>query len=493
MMYEMKPSNWIEKGVWGLLIVLNALFLYYWVVLAANYCMHYDDVHFLWKMREYSILEYMLEMYMTRGGNFVSYGLNGIIFTISNWVGAYRFLAIIFYMLGIVMTWGAFCETPWIKNGGWKGWLGIITLYNVYVLTSIDYAVFTWICAMEYYLFAPAVCLLLRYLFKETLNLGQWILLIGLAIFIAGNAVSISTVTFVVLFACGMYMWYKEGWNIRATWAKPQVRRLIGVTVLMLVCFAIVFVAPGNWSRMETVDDIQQPQSIMEYSAAIVKCMTMFLYMMAFYLPYHLIAVAMGVCAGLHYPIELHISRKKALVLAMVIAIAYLLVCVVPLAYLSNGFGIQRNYIQIGFFYILTFFAIGYIVANQTKGNVDKKDRWINVSIGVCTLFLIVLMLLNIRQDLPVARAYNKAHQEREAYLISLQEAGNAETIVVEPYPSTATPDAKYNVLKCIGKKTNMQTIYYESDTDVEPNEYEGHIRKLLGLDFDFILAEPKR
>lgn len=452
--------------------------------------MHFDDVHFLWKMREYSIFKYVREMYMSRGGNFVSYGLNGIIFTLSNRIGSYRFWAKIFYMLGICMTWLAFSDMSFIKKSGWRGWLGVITLYNVYILTSVDYAVFTWMCAMEYYLFAPALCMLIKYFAKESLNWSQWVIMMALAIFISGNAVSISTISFVVMFAYGMYLWYNERWNVCAAWAKPQVRRLIGVTVLMLVCFAIVFVAPGNWSRLEDGNDMQHPETIMEFGMAIVKCVVMFLYMMAFYLPYHLIAVAFGAWAGIHYPMELQISRKKALSVIVIVAIVYLLVCVVPLAYLSNGFGIQRNYIQIGFFYILTFYVLGYLITCQSKfGN----KKCISVLTYTCTIFLIVIMVLNIRQDLPVARAYNKAHQERESYLLSLQDAGNKETIVVVPYPSTHTTDAKYNVLRWIGKKSPMQAIYYESDTDVQPNEYEGHIRKLLKLDFDFVLAEPKK
>ena len=99
-------------------------------------------------------------------------------------------------------------------------------------------------------------------------------------------------------------------------------------------------------------------------------------------------------------------------------------------------------------------------------------------------------MGLNIHQDLPIARAYNKAHQDREAYLLQLQAEGNKETVIVEPFPSIHTPDAKYNVLKLLGKSTPMPAIYYESDTSIEPNEYEGHIRKLLNLDFDFVLEK---
>ena len=354
-----QETSLVEKSLLGLLLILNAFFLYYWVVLAANYCMHYDDVHFLWKMREYSIFEYVKEMYMTRGGNFVSYGLNGVLFTISNWIGGYRAWAMIFYVLGIAITWGAFRDTPWIKNSGWKGWLGIISLYNIYVLTSVDYAVFTWLCAMEYYLFAPVVCLIIRYLNQAILKWWQWILLVVSAIFIAGNAVSISTITFVILFAYGMYMWYKEGWNIKQTWKKPQIRRLLAITGLMLICFAIVYIAPGNWSRMEGEFDIEQPLNLKEFLRAIIVCAGMFLYLMVFYLPYHLIAVTLGAWAGCKYPISISISRRKALLLTLIIAISYILVCVIPLAYLSNGFQIQRNYTQIGFFYILTFFALG--------------------------------------------------------------------------------------------------------------------------------------
>ena len=488
-MKEQTKANWLEKSMIGLLLVLNALFLYYWIVLAANYCLHFDDAHFMWKMREYSIFEYVKEMYMTRGGNFVGYGLNGVIFSIANWVGDFHFWPIIFYVLGVIITWGTFRDMPFIKKSGYKGWLGILTLYNVYVLTSIDYAVFTWLCAMQYYLFAPILCLLVKYLSKETLNWKQWVLLIGSATFIAGNAVSISTVSFVVLFALGMWMWYKEGWDVKKTWAKQEVRRLLCITVLMLICFAVVYVAPGNWNRMEEVEDIQTPQSIMELGKAVVMCVGMFIYMMIFYLPYHLIAVALGAWAGSKHPMDMPIGRNTAIGLTILVCVAYLLVSVLPLAYLSNGFAIQRNYIQIGFFYVLMFFAIGYIWSSERK---QVCSNSILVSISVSAIFLSIIMCLNIRQDFPVARAYNKAHQDREAYLLELQEAGQEVTVVVAPYPSTQTPDAKYNVLKWMGKKTSMQAIYYESDTDVDPNEYEQHIRKLLKLDFDFVLAEQK-
>ena len=485
-----KNLSLFEKVIIGLLLLLNVLFLIYWIGLSVNYCLHFDDVDFLCHMRDYSIYQFVHEMYMTRGGNFITYGLDAIIFLISNWIGAYRFWPMIFYVIGIIITWEVFKNWSWISKSGFKGWLGVITLYNVYILTSIDYAVFTWICAAIYYLYAPLVCAILYFLHQEKLYWWQWILLLVASISIAGLSVSISTVTFVVLFVYGMYMWYKEGWDISNTWKKPQVRRLLCITVLMLICFAIVFVAPGNWDRMAEEFDIEQPQNLIEFLKAIAICAGMFLYMMVFYLPYHLIAAALGAWAGEKYPVSLPIGRNKTILLILLIFVIYLLISVVPLAYLSNGFQIQRNYIQIGFFYILTFFMVGYVWASYDN---QKNIKHVNSLLIICSLFLIVIMCLNIRQDLPVAHAYNIAHQERESYLLELQKKGNIETVEVTPYPSTHTSDSKHNVLKLIGKESPKQAIYYESDTGVKPNGYERHIRELYGLDFDFVLEEPKK
>lgn len=484
----------LEKVAIGLLVLLNVLFLIYWIGLSANYCMHFDDVHFMWKMREYSLPQFVHEMYMTRGGNFITYCLDAVMFIISNHIGVYRFWPMVFYVVGILITWGVFRNATWMKQNKWLGLLGVVTLYNLYILTSPDFAVFTWICAAVFFLYAPLMCALMYYLQKERLQWYQWIGLVVVAISIAGLSVSLSTVTFVIMFAFGMWMWYKEKWNVKNTWNNPKVKRLLGITVLMLALFTIVFLAPGNWARMENEADIEQPANLMEFAKAIAVCIAMFLYLMAFYLPYHLIAITLGAWAGSKYPMLLPMGRIKAIGITLAIAVAYLIVSVVPLAYLSNGFQIQRNYHPICFFYILTFFMLGYIWVSGAKKKVSTKvNVWAPISVSVCTIFLIVIMALNIRQDLPVARAYKLAHEERDAYLLDLQANGQHDTVTVAPYPEVCTPDVKYNVLKWLGKSTPMPAINYESDVDFEPNEYEYHIRKLYHLDFDFVLEDENR
>lgn len=481
---------WRNKSLFGrimfvLLVIVNVLFLFYWVALALNYSLHFDDAHFMWKMQEYSIFEYVREMYMTRGGNFAGYGMNGIIFTIANWLGCYQFWPIIFYIIGILMVVGS-------VRGLFSGlrqlelYLGVIALYNVYVLTSIDVAVFLWLCAMGYYLAGPAICLLIRYINTQRLQWWQWLIYILLVVLLSGQTVALTPMALLIMFCNGLYIWRNNQWKIASTWNNRIIRRLVFTAIIMLGLYGIMIAAPGNYLRMQGEFDINQPANLMEFFKACAVCIIMFFYFMAFYLPYQLLAVGLGGYIGSKHSLPFKIeSPKKGLIIVFCAFALYLVVAVMPLAYLSNGFQIQRNYTHISFFYMMMLFAVGYVMGQKFS----KVQHWTILS-AICVAFLCVIMCLNIHQDLPIAKAYHKAHQEREAYLLEKQTAGNTDTLYVAKYPSTHAPDAKYVILSILGKKSEPQAIYYEADTSTDPNEYESHIRHLLKLNFDFVLEK---
>lgn len=478
-----KGKSLFEHILFVLLAIVNALFLFYWVMLALNYSLHFDDVHFMWKMREYSIFEYVREMYMTRGGNFAGYGINGLIFTIANWLGCYQFWPIIFYIIGILMVVGS-------VRGLFSGlrqyelYLGAIALYNVYVLTSIDVAVFLWLCAMGYYLAGPAICLLIRYINTKRLQWWQWLIYPLLVILLSGQTVALTPMALLIMFCNGLYIWRNYQWKIAPTWNNHITKRLIYTAIIMLCFYGIMVAAPGNYLRMQGEFDIDQPANLVEFVKACCVCVGMFFYFMAFYLPYQLLAVGLGGYVGAKYKLPLKSkSFKRGILVTIGAFFLYVVIAVMPLAYLSNGFQIQRNYTHISFFYMVMLFVVGYMLGCK----LSKSKLWAVGSI-VCSIFLCAIMCLNIYQDLPIARAYSQAHKEREAYLLTLQEQGNKEIVYVQKFPSTHSQDAKHTILSWLGKPSATQAIYYESDTDIEPNEYESHIRHLYNLDFDFVL-----
>ena len=84
-----------------LLLGLNTLFLIYYVMLAVYFRPHYDDLHFLWKMREMSISEYVSDMYFSRSGRFVAYALNGVVFSAINYIQIYWIFPVFFWLIRV--------------------------------------------------------------------------------------------------------------------------------------------------------------------------------------------------------------------------------------------------------------------------------------------------------------------------------------------------------------------------------------------------------
>jgi hypothetical protein len=111
--------------------------------------------------------------------------------------------------------------------------------------------------------------------------------------------------------------------------------------------------------------------------------------------------------------------------------------------------------------------------------------------LGILTLM--VVMCVNIKQDTPSARLYGKAVDARIERLSELKEKGQTGTVEVEPLPIPYTEDVKHFVLSRLGKDTPKAVLYYISDTDTVPNEYEYHMKRVLNLDFDFVIAQDSK
>lgn len=472
----------LDKIILVGLIVLNALFCVYWCTLAIYSPLHYDDLHFLWKMREMSIFEYVKEMYYTRSGRFVGYALNGVKSVITDALGFHQMWAVFYYLLGLGICWLAVKD---VKVSVSK--MGLLTgmcfVYNLYILTNIDFPVFFWLCAMGYYLGLPMVCLLLKYLNQKTIKWWQTVIVIVVAIVLGGGNEAFTPIALLMMFVCGLYWWHSTEWKVRETWALPQVRRIVWVATLILVLLAIVVAAPGNYARMADTEQFKHPVGVLGWIKAMGEAVAMFFYFMAFYIPYYLIAFALAYYVGAKTNCNLPLSKPRLAVLMAAVFIIYLVISSLPNVFLYGGFGIQRSYTHIVFALLLTVLGIGFVMG--TERNLSTSGRASVVGLSV----LSVIMCVNIVKDTPRARAYGRAVDERIAHLSELRDAGQKETVVVEPLPVPYTEDAKHFVLGLLGKETERSVLYYISDTETDPNEYEYHMKKVLNLDFDFVLA----
>ena len=479
-MNTMKKTQ-LDKTILVCLLVLNTLFLIYWSILAYYSQLHYDDLHFLWKMREMSVFEYVKEMYYTRSGRFVGYAINGVVSNITDLLGIHQFWAILYYILGLSICWLVIKDFK-LNISRPTLFMGMCFVYNLYILTNIDFPVFFWHCAMSYYLFLPMACLLLKYLNMKKLNGWQWTALLIMAVLIGGGNEAFSPIVLLLMFVCGMYWWRSKGWKVKETWDVPQVRRIVWTAIFMLLLFAIVLIAPGNYERMSDTTQFVHPEGIVGWIMAISNAIIMFFYFMVFYIPYYSIAFSLAFYVGNKINLELPKSKMQLSVRIVFVFLVYLVVSALPNVYLYGGFGIQRSYTHIVFVFLLSVMAIGFILGINKKTIISG---W--CAVGGMAL-LSVIMCVNIIKDTPTARKYGKAVDERIEYLCELRDNGQKEAIEVQPLPIPYTEDPKHLILHLLGKETPRSVLYYYSETGTEPNEYEYHMKRVLNLDFDFVL-----
>lgn len=478
----MKNKTTVDKLILSSLVLLNILFLAYWGILAFYSQLHYDDLHFLWKMREMSVLEYMKDMYFSRSGRFVGYAVNGVVSIITDTLGFHQLWPIFYYALGLGICWLVVKDFK-LPVSRFGLFMGICFFYNLYILTNIDFPLFFWLCAMAYYLFIPLACLLLKYLNEEKLCWWQWLIVAFLTLLIGGGNEAFTPIVLLLMFVNGMYLWHSKAWVVKDTWALPQVRRIVWVAVAMLALFAIVVAAPGNYNRMEDTSQFVHPLGVFGWLKAMANAFGMFVFFMSFYIPYYLVAFTLSFYVGSKSDIRLPMTKMKLVLMLSACFVAYLLISSLPNVYLYNGFGIQRNYTPVVFVLILVVASIGFVVGS---GKPSMRSGQVSM-FGL--MALAVIMVVNICNDTPTARSYGKAVDERIEKLCSLRDRGQSGIVMVDPLPVPYTEDVKHFVMTRLGKDSPKSVLYYISETDTVPNEYEYHMKRVLNLDFDFVLS----
>lgn len=467
-----------------LLLGLNTLFLIYYVMLAVYTRPHYDDLHFLWKMREMSISEYVSDMYFSRSGRFVAYALNGVVFSAINYIQLYWIFPVLFWLIGVLLSvFGVLKLTNQQFTFGRIN--AVVLIYNVFILTNIDFAVFNWLCALSYYILAPAMLTLLALLVSEKSNFVTISAIVLLALFLGGGQEAFTPIVLVCVFAIVLYELYKNNFNFPITLRSVVVQKSVLSILIMSAMLLIVVLAPGNYKRL-SADEFSSPSNLAECLTGFAKAISMFFYYLVYYVPYYVIlALVVFRSFGVNTEFKL-LNGKRYLTITVFVYLCYVILSVFPSVYLWGGFGIQRNYTHFVYVSILFFIlCLLWIFANYQKQY--KRLFGIFANIGVIALSLI--MIFNIFYDTQSASQYAKAVDQRVASAKKQNELQITENLKVKELPVPYTLDPKYILFELIGKKSNPQPVlYYISDADSVVNEYASHFRRYYQLNFDIIL-----
>lgn len=487
---NLTQKDTLSNIIKGLLLATNIAFLVYFVVLAIYARPHYDDLHFMWKMQEMSIFDYVKDMYFSRSGRFGGYLLNGIVFSIINAVGVSWFFPLLFIALGILIC--CYVATKALPKAN-AFWLcnGVILFYFVYLLTNIDFAVVYWLCAMGYYLKFPIALLIFYFINKQKLNIWQWIILTLAVITVGAGNEAFSPLMLVFLFINALYYLQSNHYNIRKTFADNRVRKLCIAAAIIVILMVIVIVAPGNYARMNDTTQFHRPASMVAWIKGLAHAGAMYHYFLLFYLPYYMVLMALSYLLGVKAKVNNWFSnvfdnKKSIIIRMMLLYVIYIFCTILPSVFLYGNFGIQRNYTHTVFVTMLTLSFVGFFLGYwNTKAEIVLK--YVSI-VGLIALFCI--MLINHRMDFPTVKAYAESVDNRIIYCYDMYHRGYHGILEVEPLKEPVTIDAKYMFFHIMGENNEKLMLYYVSDTKDTPNEYSYHMSRLYDWEFDIIIKK---
>lgn len=485
---KVELSNPFTNKTIRLLCVVNLLFLFYYLMLAYYSRFHYDDLHFLWKMKEMSIWQFVNDFYFSRSGRFVSYFKVGLYSKVILHFNEYRYFPILSWIFGVALCW---TSVKYMFRNVSKFLLINIVLvfYNLFVLTNIDFAVFNWLCALDYYLLGPMLVFVLDLVNRDKLSKTQWILLILVSLLLGGGQESFTPLVLAALFFCGLYYLSLYHFQFKNALHDTRVIRIVISILVIFVCFVIVIIAPGNYIRI-VMSEFIRPTNITDYILGYKDALSQLFYQLTFYVPYYFLLVLLFYKLGCNTS-QRHtlfdLSYKILLVYSIAIYGVYVLISIFPSVYLWSGFGIQRNYTPVVFFTMLFISLHAFLFGHFNAGFIS--DKIVNYSLNLGLFLLSCIMLYNIYTDTISAKAYAKTVDDRLEYLQKLNSEGVTGVVEVSPISIPYTTDPKYMLYKLMGRKVNPHPVlYYISDTDLEPNEYSFHYKRLYGFNFDIKL-----
>ena len=457
-------------------------------MLAVNARFHFDDLHFLWKLRDMSIWEYVSDMYFSRSGRFVGYFINGVVFKTILKIDAYWFFPIIFGFLGISLTLIGLRKLLKTKLNFLH--INVIVLfYNIYVLTNIDFPVFFWLCAMSYYLLAPALLFLISEMLEKKNSFTNWILIVLLSIFLGGGQEAFTPIVMFSLFLVFIKVLSEYSFQFKLALKDSRSIKIIVAEIIILIALIIVIAAPGNYNRLSDVSEFQSPQSLIAYIVGFGHSISVFLYFVSFYFLYYIVlAFVINTAFGNTLNKIVAGKQMRFFLYSLAIYVVYVLLTAFPSVFLWGGFGIQRNYTHAVF---VTMLVVCFWLILWLDSFHFLKQKFINLLqyIGVFTLILI--MGMSLYEDIPSAKKYSRSVDSRISYLLQKKEQGQIETVEVEPIFVPYTKDVKWYFLGILNKNNNSTPVlYYISDTDIEPNEYSSHLSKFFNLDFQIKLKD---
>lgn len=453
-----------NNNVLTLLTIVNILFIVYFFTLAFYNRLSQDDFLFLKSIQNDGIINFAKGAYLTQSGRFVGYFLNSLIYTFIIKTGSIILIPVFVWILNTLIL--QYVLRKYIEINFFYVFNFSALLLNIFIITNFEFTAFYWTCAIFYYVFPILFILLFGLVNNKKVSKSQYVLLIFTAVIISGSSEVFIPFCILFLFFNLLYYYFKYNKDLSLILSKKRTKKLLVSIVILFTGLVFVLIAPGNYNRA-TESIFQQPASIIDFILITSKSFVLFFYLLSFKFPYYIVLILISFLVGLMNKESLNfkIIYRRFLLISWVGYLVFVLLSVMPAAFLMSGFGFQRIYTTTVFVSILFFIIQGFYFGLNCKKNINQK--YLQKLIAVNLFLLIIVMCANLYLDVPTARKYAESDIKRTNYLLELKQQGNQALIELTPLYKPYTYNLKYLILR---KKQPL--LYYDNEISTDTSGY---------------------
>jgi hypothetical protein len=438
-----------------------------------------DDIGFTLILKNGSIWSYMVEMYFTWQGRFMSFFLIGLQLKSYLFFNTMLPFTIFLYVVNILLL--TVTLMRFFKTKLFYSFLFAIIFHQLYVYSMLDISSYFWMCTKSYTLIMSVSLFALS---EIIYNMRQkWYDYVVLLITFAFLGCSYEIYAPIILLLMGCVLLYKL-YQSKVKTVLIEEKKFVFSFAVCLLFFSLMIIAPGNWVRMNVY--AKGPGFVLSTYIFTVFKNSIWLIKMLF-LKAHYFVIAGILLFAIISQLNIQIRPRKSVrsILRRILFYAFISAGLCFVSISLNTFVVGDRMIMRAFNHInlICFLFIGFSLYEVVSSELLKKMPAFILPLTVT--FVIGCNIYCFFKSVPELKAYKESVNVRMTQLELLRTNGNRETIKLKSL-NAAEYHSVDDLWKFLIPTLTPQLLLNPNEVSNRVNHYYNiKYREYYKLDFD--------
>lgn len=427
----MNKSTFLDKTIYWLLIVVAASSTVYLWGLGLYNSFLLDDYIFIGKLNDYGLFGFINDMYMHWQGRYSGFFLSGINYILFKDMSNLLLMTILHLSLGYIVIYVLLSKLIHTYISTFYKLIFSIITVNLITLALPSFNTFYWGCTVWYISINYIFIMLLILIFNKKMSITSYVCIAIFSIILGGMSEVYTPIVLGGILVIWLF-YRKLIYKLRNTIINKKV--WISISIITL-SFLILLIAPGNKVRIADTAGALPSLNLNFFIKTISLYIDFLFFVFAkafYYIALFLAFMFLGTILrknNISFGI-MESLKKKHFIISLILLFVFLYLCIVPGIFAMGGTELAplRSYCYI------PFVLGGYTAFWGIKTGIRKQPSIASkITISLITSILIIIVLLKIVRDFPIANKYHSDIRLLHKELLVLKERDYRNTVKVKP------------------------------------------------------------